>query len=445
MYSPKKRKKIFLFSLDAFSICIIFAICSSKFEDQQSIIFWAVWVSATLGCLYLSGRYSFLSSQADKVRHSFRSFGWIIPSFFVSYPFMNGQDTFRVGFTCVLFITTVLILIFSKYVWIQIVRRFKLDKSTIILLRSSSDSINGHRGLLKYLENEQVSIEEISVNNPTELKSICFSKCDRVVYGSGLLEHQWIANRFLRERIEGVDLIDLPSFYAQMTGRIPLELVDEKMLLNSSTFLIHNRFFTRLIRCMDLFVGLILFGLFLIPGIAIGILIKFESEGPLIFKQERVGKNLKPFTLYKFRSMGQDAEKNGPQWASVDDIRVTKVGSFLRKTHLDELPQIFNILRGDLGLVGPRPIRLHFAEILEKKFPMYNLRFLVKPGLTGWTQIKGPYGEDEAQHRVKLEMDLYYLQNANLFMNLYILMGTGKHIIFPSENSHALNSMGFVR
>ena len=157
----------------------------------------------------------------------------------------------------------------------------------------------------------------------------------------------------------------------------------------------------------------------------IALSIKLEDKGPILYHQERIGKNRKSFFLLKFRSMKTDAEsKTGPVWAKEKDPRVTKIGKFLRRTHLDELPQMINVLKGEIGLVGPRPERPEFVEQLEKEIPHYHIRHLIKPGFTGWAQIKFRYGRTIMDSQEKFQYDLYYLKNRSLFLDLGILLKT---------------------
>lgn len=151
------------------------------------------------------------------------------------------------------------------------------------------------------------------------------------------------------------------------------------------------------------------------------IAIKLESPGPVFYKQERVGLRGKKFWIVKLRSMRTDAEKNGPQWAAKNDPRVTQVGKFIRKTRIDELPQIINVLNGDMSLIGPRPERDVFTEQFEEEIPGFKKRLLVKPGLTGWAQVTGGY---EATPREKWEQDMYYIQNQSIVLDVRILLRT---------------------
>jgi len=158
--------------------------------------------------------------------------------------------------------------------------------------------------------------------------------------------------------------------------------------------------------------------------------IKKESpEGPIIFKQKRVGKGGKEFVCYKFRSMIPDAEKEKPQFASKDDPRVFKWGAFMRKTRIDELPQLINVLKGDMHLVGPRPERKYWIDIFEKEIPYYNQRHLVAPGITGWAQVNYPYGENALDAKQKLMYDLYYIKNWSIWLEIKTIFKTLKVII----------------
>jgi len=160
------------------------------------------------------------------------------------------------------------------------------------------------------------------------------------------------------------------------------------------------------------------------------LLIKIDSRGPVLYKQERVGKNGRTFSLMKFRSMRVDAEKNGPVWASEGDDRMTRVGRIIRKIRVDEIPQFWNILRGDMNFVGPRPERPHFVAQLAEEINYYEQRHLIAPGLTGWAQIKYAYGASIEDAKNKLEYDLYYIKNQSLMLDATIMFETFKTILF---------------
>ncbi len=164
--------------------------------------------------------------------------------------------------------------------------------------------------------------------------------------------------------------------------------------------------------------------------LVVACLIKLDSPGPLLYRQDRVGLNGRVFTLFKLRSMRIDAESDGPRWASEGDPRVTRIGHFIRAFRIDEVPQLFNILRGDMSLVGPRPERPCFVEQLNLVIPQYGDRATILPGITGWAQINYPYGASVEDARVKLIYDLHYVRNQTLLLDLYILMMTVPVVLF---------------
>jgi exopolysaccharide biosynthesis polyprenyl glycosylphosphotransferase len=169
-----------------------------------------------------------------------------------------------------------------------------------------------------------------------------------------------------------------------------------------------------------------------VPLMAVtAIAVRLDSKGPVLYRQKRVGLRGRSFMLLKFRSMRVDAEAGGlPRWAARGDARVTRVGAFIRSTRIDELPQLLNVLRGDMSLVGPRPERPHFVEQLAELIPFYDKRSYVKPGLTGWAQVNYPYGASVEDAREKLAYDLYYVKNRGLFLDLLVLLATVRVILF---------------
>jgi lipopolysaccharide/colanic/teichoic acid biosynthesis glycosyltransferase len=219
--------------------------------------------------------------------------------------------------------------------------------------------------------------------------------------------------------------------YEALTERVPVEHVRNDWLLPSQvtggqTSLTYRLFVHLLDWSFGLLAGLIL----LVVGPLVVLLIKLTSPGPILYRQIRLGRGGVPFEVLKFRSMVVDAEGElGPQWAALDDPRVTRVGRFLRVTRLDELPQVLNILRGDIHLVGPRPERPEFIAELEQEIPFYRARLAVKPGLTGWAQVKYHYGNTVEDALIKLEYDLYYIKNRSAVLDLSILLKTAGVIL----------------
>ena len=225
----------------------------------------------------------------------------------------------------------------------------------------------------------------------------------------------------------GIRLQSEPEFWEAYLRRVDILNAKE------TEFDVHSRSTSMLpsvlTRMFDvvLSVGLLLATL---PIICIvSVLVRLDSAGPVFYRQERVGLNGQVFTLFKFRSMRSDAELGGPKWAQMRDPRVTRLGSFMRKTRIDELPQLFNIFRGEMSFIGPRPERPHFVEQLETVIPCYRERCRVKPGLTGWAQVNYPYGASVEDARAKLSYDLYYVKHRSLFLDILILLSTVRVIL----------------
>ncbi|HVG32490.1 MAG TPA: exopolysaccharide biosynthesis polyprenyl glycosylphosphotransferase, partial [Pyrinomonadaceae bacterium] len=218
-------------------------------------------------------------------------------------------------------------------------------------------------------------------------------------------------------------------FYERLTGRVHLDMVRPSWLIFSGRG--RQKRLNALLRA-SFHRGVALFGAILSLPLAVltAILIKLDSRGPILYRQERVGKNGQPFTLMKFRSMRTDAEKDGPIWASQTDDRTTRIGRIIRKIRVDEIPQFWNILKGEMSFVGPRPERPHFVRQLAQEIPYYEQRHLIAPGLTGWAQIKYPYGASIEDARQKLQYDLYYIKNQSLALDAAILFETVKTILF---------------
>ncbi len=226
----------------------------------------------------------------------------------------------------------------------------------------------------------------------------------------------------------GVDVLDGHQLFEEISGRLPVDTLRPSALIFSNGFKqsVAARFTKRFVDAMVSAGGLLaLFPLYIL----VALLIKLDSPGPIIYRQFRVGLLGKRFQIWKFRSMKQDAEELGPQWAQTDDPRVTRVGGWLRKTRLDELPQLFNVLRGDMSLVGPRPERPMFVQDLRKIIPYYDLRHTVRPGITGWAQVKFRYGASVEDAHMKLQYDLYYVKRLSLVLDMRILAQTVRVIL----------------
>jgi sugar transferase (PEP-CTERM system associated) len=233
----------------------------------------------------------------------------------------------------------------------------------------------------------------------------------------------------LDARMEGVTVTSFLSFWERETRRVNLRALDPSWLIFSDGFHIGTATNAVLKRALDIVASLALLTLTL-PTLLIAVIaIKLDSKGPVLYRQERVGRRGQIFHIAKFRTMRVDAEQGcGPQWASVGDPRVTRVGRFLRRMRIDELPQILNVLKGEMSFVGPRPERPHFVRHLAAEIPFYAERHRVRPGITGWAQINYPYGASIEDAREKLSYDLYYIKNFSFLFDLLIILSTAKAV-----------------
>ncbi len=240
-----------------------------------------------------------------------------------------------------------------------------------------------------------------------------------------------LLQKILSARVDGLPVHEMAPVFKRVTGRVPVSYVDNAYFLFGPGFSLNQNMWVRnLFRLFD--IGLASVGLVLsIPLQLLSALAILLFNGrPVFFAQERLGKDERPFILFKFRTMVRDAEKlSGPQWSASDDPRVTRLGRFLRRSRLDELPQLWNVLKGEMSFIGPRPERKHFVDQLRKEIPFYGLRFTVRPGITGWAQVNFRYGASRKDAQRKLEYELFYIQEVSLFLNILILAKTVQTVL----------------
>jgi sugar transferase (PEP-CTERM system associated) len=241
-----------------------------------------------------------------------------------------------------------------------------------------------------------------------------------------------IAHGLFLAKLQGLNVIDMRGLYERMAARVPIDLIaDDWLLLEDGFNLNVNNTMRRLKRFFDIGFALTLLICTLPLLLLAAIAVRLDSPGPILYRQKRVGLHGKLFTVYKIRSMRMDAEAKGAVWADKQDPRVTRVGRFLRKTRIDELPQLINVLKGEMSVVGPRPERPEFVSELAEKLPYYNVRHTVKPGITGWAQVSYPYGASLEDSRYKLEYDLFYIKHLSTLLEAKILLRTIGVILFP--------------
>ena len=278
-----------------------------------------------------------------------------------------------------------------------------------------------------FKNNPQIGYDVTAQKSENDISQIIAkNKINTIIIQTHLKKDQKIIKIFYQLLPSKIAIVDLITFYETIFQKLPLEELNESWFIDKITTRRHLYDIAK--RTIDFCLALFLSIIFLPFMIIIAVLVKLTSKGLIIYRQKRVGLNNKSFSLFKFRTMRTDAEKFGAQWASKNDLRITPIGRFLRLTHLDELPQLYNIFKGDLSFVGPRPERPEFVEKLKEQIPYYEIRHIIKPGLTGWAQINYRYGASLEDAYEKSEYDIFYLKNRSLILDLLIILKTIKAI-----------------
>jgi sugar transferase (PEP-CTERM system associated) len=294
--------------------------------------------------------------------------------------------------------------------------------------------------LVSSLQNSQLGIDVVGWTAPSEgpptreliasrLVEVAHQRIDRIIVALPDRRGALPVQELLRLKLSGVKIEEAASWLEKIHGRIELEHLYPSWLILADGFRFGGAL-TILRRILSILASAVLLGVFLplIPFLLLAI--KLDSAGPVLYRQVRVGRGGKLFFCYKFRTMRRDAEADtGPTWARDDDPRITRVGRLLRFARLDEIPQLWNVLRGDMSFVGPRPERPEFVEWLSKLVPYYSVRHSVRPGITGWAQIRYRYGNTVADAKEKLQYDLYYIKNVSMGLDLVIMFRTIKIIL----------------
>lgn len=281
-------------------------------------------------------------------------------------------------------------------------------------------------------ENIGKNYKDIKVENTTDQLVEIMSKYDvkEIIIALEKEDHDVLVDVITKTEGRGVNLKIVPDLYEILSGQARTSQIYGMPLIDIMPELMPE-WEKKLKRLMDIFISFLILILSSPITLLTAVAIKIDSKGPVFFKQERLGQNGKPFNVIKFRSMIQDAEKyTGPVWSTKDDPRVTRMGKFVRKVRIDEIPQMFNVLKGEMSLVGPRPERAYFVEKLSQEIPYYRRRLKVRPGVTGWAQIKHKYDESIEDVKIKLKYDLFYIENMSLRMDFKILLRTVYVVLF---------------
>jgi sugar transferase (PEP-CTERM system associated) len=295
-------------------------------------------------------------------------------------------------------------------------------------------STNNSNELIGYIDCETGPVSVPSgriVGNGSGLaETTRMRKADRIVVALSERRGVFPIKEVLNCKFSGIDVVDAISFYEQLTGKLMIENTNPSSFIFDPSFRM-TPYVKKVKRMIDIFLSTLGLLILLPLMILIAVCVKIDSRGPVFLKQTRVGLGGKSFMLYKFRTMRKDAEEGtGAVWAQADDPRITRFGRFLRKERFDELPQLYNMLRGDMSFIGPRPERPEFVTALEEIIPYYSERHFVKPGLTGWAQVRYRYGDSVESAVEKLKYDLFYIKHLSLFLELQIFFETVKVLLF---------------
>lgn len=397
-------------------------------------------------CLYCNNVYNLraISGYLDLVIKLFQSLGAaliLLALFYIGF----SQASLGTGFFFVYVPVVVAVLSAWRFVYIFILKSGFLSQKVIVLgdgefaldiCREIEREIDcGYSVVALVTEHHLEGLESVRaphIRSYENLARIAAEyEAERIVVALREKRGNLPVDELLRCRcLNGMDVVDGNTFYEMLTGKFLVSSINPAWLIFSDGFR-KSRLRSMLKRLEDLVASLILLTLSAPVMLVAAIFIKLDSEGPLLFSQERLGLGHKPYKLYKLRSMVDNAEEvSGPVWALKNDSRVTRVGMFIRKWRIDELPQLFNVLKGDMSLVGPRPERAHFVRQLEAELPFYAERFTVRPGVTGWAQVRYEYGDSVADAMEKLNYDLFYIKNMSLLMDIVIIFRTVRTVIF---------------
>jgi len=452
MISPISRQKWSLLLVDV--ACILLATqLSPLVRSGQMFYIFIVNTGASVFSLtlYLLSLYIFDLYNTDRDFHSTQSLGRIIiaiatAGFFCGFLFYSFPS-WKYGRGHFLIQMVLVLLFVGGWRWIfSMINPIELEKKNCIVLGAGKSG----NALYKLLETTKSPFhivgfldDDITKQGNTIGSSKVLGKTELLLemaerYGVAVtilaITHDRSAaliRRILEAKLKGISILEMPKVFEMLVRRVPVKHIqDDWLTFTDGFFLIGEDYIKKIKRLFDLVFSAFL--IFIISPVILvtALAIKLESSGPVFFKQERVGKNGEVFELYKFRSMYKDAEQNGAVWADKSDSRVTRVGRVIRFLRIDELPQLWNIFRGEMSLIGPRPERPEFVSELTSEIPYYDIRHSVQPGITGWAQINYPYGASVEDALGKLEYDIYYVKNMSLLLDFKIFLRTIGVVLF---------------
>ena len=426
----KLNKNIYIRLLYIFILYIVYSVLLDRYDYVIKYLTNFIFI-LFIFVNFIFGQLDFYAERF-RLKDVFINLGIDIIFSVMLYAFWKRINVFFV-FTLVFFFQ----LIFRK-----IVCSMYMKKRNVLIFGSNhienniqEDIINSlDYNYIGYISNNKNRITKYLIGNYDEMEKIISEKnIDILVIVKDMKSPDFkkYLKRLFDLKINGLKIINYEEFNENIQKKIDISKINEEWLLESNGFdILNNEMQKNIKRGMDLTLALILIVILSPIALIASIIIKFESKGPIIFKQMRIGENMQPFKVYKFRSMKIHDPNKFSKYTLNNDIRVTKFGKFMRKTRIDELPQLWNILKGTMSFVGPRPEWDILAKEYEKQINYYNLRHLIKPGITGWAQVMFPYGENLEDAKKKLEYDLYYLKHQDFILDVLVVMKTAKAVLF---------------
>ncbi len=380
---------------------------------------------------FIFGQLDFYAERF-RLKDIFINFGINIVFSITLYAFWKRFDIFNMFALLFLF----------QVIFRRIVCSLYMKKKNVLIFGSNHIENNIQEDIIRSLDYNYVGYISNNKSRATEYLIGSYEQMEEIIYqkkidilvivkdikSPGFKKYM---KRIFDLKINGLKIMNYEEFNEDIQKKIDINKINEEWLLQSNGFdILNNEVQRNIKRGMDLMLALILMVILSPLALIVSIIIKLESKGPVIFKQMRIGENMRPFKVYKFRSMRLHDPEKYSKYTLDNDSRVTKFGKFIRKTRIDELPQLWNILKGTMSFVGPRPEWDILAKDYARQINYYNLRHLIKPGITGWAQVMFPYGESLDDAKKKLEYDLYYLKHQDFILDVLVVAKTAKAVFF---------------
>ena len=380
---------------------------------------------------FIFGQLDFYAERF-RLKDIFINFGINIVFSITLYAFWKRFDIFNMFALLFLF----------QMIFRRIVCSLYMKKKNVLIFGSNHIENNIQEDIIRSLDYNYVGYISNNKSRATEYLIGSYEQMEEIIYQKKIdilvivkdiksPDFKKYMKRIFDLKINGLKIMNYEEFNEDIQKKIDINKINEEWLLQSNGFdILNNEVQRNIKRGMDLMLALILMVILSPLALIVSIIIKLESKGPVIFKQMRIGENMRPFKVYKFRSMRLHDPEKYSKYTLDNDSRVTKFGKFIRKTRIDELPQLWNILKGTMSFVGPRPEWDILAKDYARQIHYYNLRHLIKPGITGWAQVMFPYGESLDDAKKKLEYDLYYLKHQDFILDVLVVVKTAKAVFF---------------